>query len=243
MENNAENNINKKKNYYILIIVILSLIIVGLTSFIIYDKLINKDDKPSTIINSNNKDNNNGNKDEVINNESNTINKDDYSTNDDKENNNTNNIVDNTTSNNLQNNGLDEWMNYILSQNITSIQLNRYVYDDDDTIYKATLTKDELTEIFKYLSNLELFKVCISGSGFTYGNELIIKYTDSNNKSKEVKILENSISYRDNDELVTYLNKSKYTLEGNENCNISNGDYYQFYFKNFNGNNLDKYFK
>lgn len=159
--------------------------------------------------------------------------------------NNNNNQQNNNTSNGNANNNYAEWMNYILKQNITNIEINRtrYVGDnEEDYDLTVNLTVEQLKSVFSKLMNYNLVKEYLQGSGFTYGDILTISYS-INGTNYDVELLNDvlSVSYVD-DGLLTALENSNHTVENEEQKDME-GVYFNYYFQGYSESIFDEFFK
>ena len=68
------------------------------------------------------------------------------------------------------------WMNYLLEQNITNIELIEYPCPEDQTDRNIKIDKDKLKDIFKKLSNYKMKLSYSIGIGGACGQSLSIKY-------------------------------------------------------------------
>lgn len=134
------------------------------------------------------------------------------------------------------------WMTYLQTQNITNITLERFPLEGEKKT--ATLTKDDLNNIFSKLANYQLIKRYYEGAGVADGDILTIAYTKDDN-SYEVKITNGilwagDVSLKD-EGLRNALEESEHTIE-NEELKDKDGTFYNFVFGNYDKAILDEYF-
>ena len=159
-----------------------------------------------------------------------------------------NNTSNETTNNNQQNNNYATWMNYILEQNITNVNIDRSRYADnpaDEYHAKVNLTTEQLKNVFSTLMNYNLVKYYLQGSGFTYGDILTISYS-VNGTNYDVKIANgqlwaDSVSLKDAN-LLNALENSNHTVE-NEDVKNMEGAFFNYRFQGYNESILDEFFK
>lgn len=88
-----------------------------------------------------------------------------------------NNQQENANNNEKEEISYKPWMNYILEQNITSIELIEYPCSEDNFEKRTiTITTDQLQNIFKKLLNYKMRVSYIGGAGWDCGQTLNIKY-------------------------------------------------------------------
>ena len=164
-----------------------------------------------------------------------------------------NNEDTNENANDIDNNNLQEtnyaiWMDYILKQNITNINIDRTRYadnPDDEYHAKINLTTEQLKGLFTKLMNYKLVKYYLQGSGFTYGDIITISYS-VNNTDYSVKIANgqlwaDDVSIKDTN-LLNALENSEHTVE-NEDVKNMEGAFYNYRFQGYDESILDEYFK
>lgn len=147
-----------------------------------------------------------------------------------------------------QENNYAVWMNYILEQNITNVNINRSRYadnPDDEYHAKINLTTEQLKGLFSKLKNYTLVKYYLQGSGFTYGDIITISYS-VNNTNYSVKIANgqlwaDDVSIKDSG-LLNALENSDHTVENEEFKNME-GAFYNYRFQGYEDTILDEYFK
>ena len=90
---------------------------------------------------------------------------------------NNNNQQENANNNEKEEISYKPWMNYILEQNMTSIELIEYPCSEDNFEKRTiTITTDQLKSIFKKLLNYKMRVSYIGGAGWVCGQTLNIKY-------------------------------------------------------------------
>ena len=151
-----------------------------------------------------------------------------------------NNITNENNDSNLQTSNYDAWMNYILEQNITNINIDRR---EDDYHAKINLTTTQLKGLFSKLMNYKLVKYYLQGSGFVYGDIITISYSVNNN-NYSVEIGNGEIWADDvkDQGLLNALENSKDSVE-NEDDKDMPGAYFNYEFQGYESSILDEYFK
>ncbi len=138
------------------------------------------------------------------------------------------------------------WMNYVLTQNITDITLVRT--NESGDIKNQRLSEDDLNNIFTKLANYTLLKVYSNNTisnkkTFASDDKLIVAYT-KDNKSYELKIDNGNVGVSagevDND-LVVAIEESEYTEE-NEKLKDTEGTTYKFMIQGYDSAIFDEYF-
>ena len=99
-------------------------------------------------------------------------------------------VIDNTDKP-TENDNLKPWMEYILQQNITKIEVSKVPCSEDNFDTKtATLSVDQLRNVFKKFMNYKLRVSYSGGGGWECGETLIIKYL-KDGKEYELEYLGN----------------------------------------------------
>ena len=153
--------------------------------------------------------------------------------------------TEDSNDNNLQESKYATWMNYILEQNITNINIDRSGETDnlDEYHTKTNLTIEQLKGLFSKLMNYKLIKSYSSGGGFTYGDIITISYSlNNNNYSLQIA---NGFFWVDEAKEVGLLNAFENSdhIVGNEEDKNMEGVYYSYMFQGYDKTILDDYFK
>ena len=149
-------------------------------------------------------------------------------------------ITDNGGKDDLQDKNLASWMNYLLNQDITNIELTRSYADTNKKYKTVELTRNDLRKIFTKFMNYQIIKMYSLGTGFTFGDDLKITYT-LNGNSYCVSILEGDIYDNNSDSgLVNALLESGYSVE-NESIKNQEGAFYYYILKEYDGSILDEF--
>ena len=146
------------------------------------------------------------------------------------------------------NNGLTDWMNYLLGQNITEITLSRYTDADgvagEDTLSNpivVTLTTEQLENIFTQMVDYNLVKYYASGRGMSTEDELLITYTNDEG-SFDFVISGGRIQFDDNSELLELFENTEYTTQSDGETSLD-GEDYNFILENFDNAIYGEYFE
>ena len=158
------------------------------------------------------------------------------------------NVNDKVDDNVSDENNYATWMNYILEQNITNVNIDRSRYadnPDDEYHAKINLTTEQLKNLFTKLMNYKLVKYYLHGSGFTYGDIITISYSVNNNDySVQIangQLWADDVSIKDTN-LLNALENSNHIVE-NEDVKSMEGAYYNYRFQGYDESILDEYFK
>jgi len=136
------------------------------------------------------------------------------------------------------------WMNYLLEQNITNATLDRIPQEGEKKT--ASLTTDNLKDIFEKLLNYQLVKNYTLGGGGQINDNLTIEYTKDD--SEYVVRITNGIILADNSslkdaDLLNALEDSKQTIENEELLeDKENPPHYNFIFSGYDKSIFDEYF-
>lgn len=209
---------NRNKNMLIVVLIVIIIMLISLLTYVI----INDKEKKNSDNSSANNDSNITENSNISNNEENNVN-----------NNNS------TTNSSINSN----WIDYILSSNITSIKLSRMrkieFGDKEDINKNINITKDELKDLLSNLKESKLTKVYSLGIGGPISDELVVTY--GNNYKFEIRY--GLIFIDENDTKINELfNKNNYEEKDVENKN-SEGSFYFYSINNYSSNMFDKYYK
>lgn len=160
--------------------------------------------------------------------------------------NNENNKLDNE--NNITENDKvkDNWINKLLSYNISEIKLHRMrskdLGDSQDINKEISLTKEELRQILEKINSNKLIKTYSLGRGGPSRDDLTVSY-QVNNQNYTFLIYYSSISLDfANEELIDIFNNNNYEEKDTEYKN-QEGSFYYYTVEGNVENIFDEYFK
>lgn len=160
--------------------------------------------------------------------------------------NNENNKLDSENNITENDNVKDNWINKLLSYNISEIKLHRMrskdLGDSQDINKEISLTKEELRQILEKINSNKLIKTYSLGRGGPQRDQLTVSY-QVNNQNYTFQIYYSSISLDfANEELIDIFNNNNYEEKGTEYKNQEGS----FYYYTVEGNVekiFDEYFK
>lgn len=160
--------------------------------------------------------------------------------------NNENNKLDSENNITENDNAKDNWINKLLSYNISEIKLHRMrskdLGDSQDINKEISLTKEELRQILEKINSNKLIKTYSLGRGGPQRDQLTVSY-QVNNQNYTFQIYYSSISLDfANEELIDIFNNNNYEEKNTEYKNQEGS----FYYYTVEGNVekiFDEYFK
>ena len=138
-----------------------------------------------------------------------------------------------------------DWINYILSMNITDIKITRIrsteLGDEENLNKTVTIDVDDLTKILTALEHNEIVKHYTLGFGGPDKDHLTVKY-ELEGQSYKFEIYYNSIVPKNIDDgLLAILENNNYKEVNVENKDID-GSFYFYNLIGFSGTIYDEYF-
>lgn len=160
--------------------------------------------------------------------------------------NNENNKLDSENNITENDNAKDNWINKLLSYNISEIKLHRMrskdLGDSQDINKEISLTKEELRQILEKINSNKLIKTYSLGRGGPQRDQLTVSY-QVNNQNYTFQIYYSSISLDfANEELIDIFNNNNYEEKGTEYKN-QEGPFYYYAIEGNVEKIFDEYFK
>ncbi len=160
--------------------------------------------------------------------------------------NNENNKLDSENNITENDNAKDNWINKLLSYNISEIKLHRMrskdLGDSQDINKEISLTKEQLKQILDKVNTNKLVKTYSLGRGGPDREHLTVSY-QVNNQNYTFQIYYSSISLDfANEELIDIFNNNNYEEKGTEYKN-QEGPFYYYAIEGNVEKIFDEYFK
>lgn len=160
--------------------------------------------------------------------------------------NNENNKLDSENNITENDNAKDNWINKLLSYNISEIKLHRMrskdLGDSQDINKEISLTKEELRQILEKINSNKLIKTYSLGRGGPQRDQLTVSY-QVNNQNYTFQIYYSSISLDfANEELIDIFNNNNYEEKNTEYKN-QEGSFYYYAIEGNIESIFDEYFK
>ena len=160
--------------------------------------------------------------------------------------NNENNKLDSENNITENDNAKDNWINKLLSYNISEIKLHRMrskdLGDSQDINKEISLTKEELRQILEKINSNKLIKTYSLGRGGPQRDQLTVSY-QVNNQNYTFQIYYSSIVLEfANEELKNIFNNNNYEEKNTEYKN-QEGSFYYYAIEGNIESIFDEYFK